>query len=316
MLAVTADQSYCPQCGSERQGALRYCAKCGFDYSTPVPPAGGLENAPAAPAQQPTAPVLPPAEKKKRSRMGCIAIGLIVLVVIVIIASLGNDPNATGDASPTPEASGTSDATAVGQPASSVAPSASTPPSAIPSLDPSPAFAEIPLSGTGSAVPRFDIPPDTAAIAVISHTGASNFAVTSLGEAGEEDLLVNRIGNYAGTVLFDETSGSHSVAFEVVADGPWTILIKPVTEAFKWDGTQQLAGSGDDVAIIDPATSGLKTATLTHQGDGNFAIFAYGPNTDLIVNEVGVYSGEVVLGDGTFLLEITANGPWTISPPQ
>ncbi len=151
----------------------------------------------------------------------------------------------------------------------------------------------------------------------MTHTGASNFAVWSVGASGEQqDLLVNTIGNYVGTVLFDEASGAHSVAFDVEASGPWTILIKPVADAFRWDGSQELTGSGDDVAILSPPSSGLKSVTVSHQGDGNFAIWADGPTTDLLVNEIGQYSGEVLLADGTFLFEITATGPWTVSPPQ
>lgn len=139
----------------------------------------------------------------------------------------------------------------------------------------------------------------------------------TIDESGAQtDLLVNAIGNYAGTVLFDEAAGSHSVALDVEADGTWAITIKPVTEAFRWDGTETLSGSGDDVAILDPASSGFKSTTLTHNGDGNFAIWTYGETTDLLVNEIGAFSGEVLLTSGTFLFEITANGPWSISPPQ
>jgi hypothetical protein len=147
--------------------------------------------------------------------------------------------------------------------------------------------------------------------------GAANFAVWALGESGEKQaLLVNTIGNYTGTVLFDQKTGEHSVAMDVEADGAWTIEIKPVTAAFKWDGKKALVGAGDDVAILNPASSGLKSATITHQGDGNFAVWAYGPSTDLLVNTIGPGSEETLMPDGTFLLQISADGPWTISAPK
>lgn len=38
--------------------------------------------------------------------------------------------------------------------------------------------------------------------------------------------------------------------------------------------------------------------------------------TDLLVNEIGNYSGETLLPDGTLVLEITADGAWTMSAPQ
>jgi hypothetical protein len=56
---------------------------------------------------------------------------------------------------------------------------------------------------------------------------------------------------------------------------------------------------------------------ISHQGSGNFAIWAYSEDgTDLLVNEIGTYTGESLLADGTFVLEITADGSWTITPPQ
>lgn len=310
---MTVQSNACPQCGAARQGDLRFCANCGFDYwkaaqqtSTPAAMTGGT-------GAQPANDVKVEPEKKNR-RVGCIAIAVIAVVILAIIGSLGEDPDgeATGDATDTPDPQSASSSSA--EPAASAP---TVPPSPIASLEAEPAFAAIELSGTGNSVPRFEIPEDAAAIAEIAHTGAANFAVWALGEGGDQtDLLVNTIGNYTGTLLFDESAGSHTVAFDVEADGIWTITIKPVTEAFRWDGTETLAGTGDDIAILDPPSSGLKSVTLTHGGDGNFAVFGYGPTTDLMVNEIGAFSGEVLLADGTFLFEINANGPWTISPPQ
>ena len=51
---------------------------------------------------------------------------------------------------------------------------------------------------------------------------------------------------------------------------------------------------------------------MTHRGDGNFAIWAYSESdTDLLVNEIGRYEGEALLGDAV-VLEITASGGWTL----
>jgi hypothetical protein len=172
------------------------------------------------------------------------------------------------------------------------------------------------FSGTGDSVPQFTIPEGSAAIAVVTHTGSSNFAIFTVAANGtNNDLLVNTIGNYAGTVLFDEASGVHSVAFEITADGAWTITVKPVTAARAWDGTSALNGSGDDVVRVSPQIEGLATANVQHTGSSNFAIFAYSSSgADLLVNEIGAYVGEVLLGGGTFLVEVTADGAWTIAP--
>jgi hypothetical protein len=181
---------------------------------------------------------------------------------------------------------------------------------------PVPAFSEIVLSGNGDSVPTFTIPSDRAAIARISYSGGSNFAVWSVASDGSyNDLLVNEIGGYTGTVLFDELDGVHSVAFEVTASGPWTIRIQPVTSARSWNGVSPLTGSGDDVALVSPPFSGFTTVTLQHTGSSNFAIWAYSPSdTDLLVNEIGPYLGDVLVAGGTFLLEVTADGAWTVAP--
>lgn len=313
---MTGQQNFCPQCGSARQGALRFCATCGFDYWKGADPAAqGPAGASASPPpeQRPAeASTSPP--PKKNTRLGCVALGVIAVIVIAIAANLGGDPAETARETPTPGPSRSDESTLSAEPTAAAPTVAATP---IVTLPPEPAFAPIQLSGVGSSVPRFDIPADEAAIATLTHSGAANFIVWAVGETGEQqDLLVNTIGGYTGTVLFDEASGSHSVAFDIEADGPWTIEIKPITDAFRWDGSAALSGVGDDVAILDPPSSGLKSVTVTHQGDGNFMIWAYGPSTDLLVNEIGPYSGEALLNDGTVFFEIGANGPWTISPPQ
>jgi hypothetical protein len=237
---------------------------------------------------------------------------VIVVLVVGFVASLGQeeDPEA---ATATQRSEATTSPNAV---AESAEPTAV--PSPVVSVAPEPAFANLTLSGTGSSVPRFDIPEDSAAIAEIAHTGASNFAVWAVDGSGQQtDLLVNTIGSYSGTVLFDESAGSHTDAFKIEADGAWTIVIKPVTEAFRWDGADALTGTGDDVAILEPPSDGLQSTTVTHSGSGNFAIWAYSASgTDLLVNDIGSFSGEVLLADGTFLFEITADGQWTMSPPQ
>ena len=175
-------------------------------------------------------------------------------------------------------------------------------------------FKAITLKGTGDKVAKFTIPQDAAAIATIRASGTSNFIVSTLAADGsEQDLLVNTIGSYSGTDLFDVSSGEHSVAFQVQSDGPWTIVVKPVTSAQRWSGSGTLSGRGDDVVLLTSATSGLSTATITNAGSGNFIVHAYGTSGEaLLVNEIGSYRGQVALPDGTMLLEITSDGAWTV----
>lgn len=60
-------------------------------------------------------------------------------------------------------------------------------------------------------------------------------------------------------------------------------------------------------------TSDLTTATITHRGDANFVVWAYGSGRDLLVNEIGRYDEESLVPDGTFLFEIKADGACTMT---
>ena len=182
---------------------------------------------------------------------------------------------------------------------------------------PAATFSPITLEGKGKKVAKFKIPDGVAAIETATHTGSSNFAVTSIAADGSQnDLLVNTIGIYKGTVLFDVDAGEHSVAFKVEADGSWTIVIKPVTSASAWNGTSVLKGAGDDVVRISPASSGLVTLDLEFKGQGNFAVESYSDDGgSLLANEVDNFKGHVLLPSGSFLLSVTADlGTWSATP--
>jgi hypothetical protein len=157
---------------------------------------------------------------------------------------------------------------------------------------------------------RFDIPESAVGIATFTHNGSGNFAVWTVDSSGEEtDLLVNDIGRYRGRVLFDESD--HSVAFSITASGTWTATIDPIERAPRWNGAEPATGSGDQVIRLIGEWDGFTVLALRHRGSGNFAIWAYGGDRDLLVNEIGNYDGEVLMGDAV-LLEITADGTWTI----
>jgi hypothetical protein len=262
------------------------------------------ESVPAGTAEQSAPQAAPP----KRNWWKIALIVVLALIGLAVLATaLGDD-----EADPSPSEPDTVPPSS----SASVAQSAAPPESVAPSVA-TPGFADISLSGTGDSVPTFEIPEDQPAIAVVSHTGSSNFAIVSLADDGSEnDLLVNVIGNYAGTVLFDEDDGVHSVAFEITADGAWTIVISPITSARAWDGTAPLTGAGDDVILVEPAFTGLTTAAISHDGTSNFAILSYdlSGGRELLVNEIGPYSGEIAIPNDTFLIEVNADGSWSLTP--
>ena len=183
----------------------------------------------------------PPEEEPPfwRRRWFLITAAVVVAILIYVLLSRPDDED-TAEASGSPSASASA---SVSQAASTQPSSAPAEPTAAPTSTPPPtpsptpelAFEPIALSGTGDAIQQFTIPVDAPAIATIAHQGESDFVVITLADDGSEnDLLVNTIGDYAGTVLFD-AEGEQSVAFEVTADGAWTIDIQPVTDAQAWD---------------------------------------------------------------------------------
>lgn len=169
------------------------------------------------------------------------------------------------------------------------------------------------FSGSGNDVISYNFDDVGPAIAEISHEGSSNFVVWAFNSKGEHsDLLVNEIGDYAGTVAanFDSSAGSHR-GFDVRADGDWSIVIKDVaaTSGFSPSGG---GGVGDDVRRATRPAG--ETVRFEHSGSSNFIIWAVnsrGDRFDLLVNEIGDYSGRHRVPSGTAWLEIRADGRWT-----
>jgi hypothetical protein len=239
------------------------------------------------------------------------AFAVVILITTAACSSGSTTESQTATAQTTPAA------------ASSIAPSvaaseAPAPSVAIPSESAATAaFADITLKGKGKKVAKFDKPADTAAIATITHAGERNIIIDSVDASGDEIAnLVNEIGKYKGTVLFDEHSGDNSVAMKIDADGAWTITIKPVTAARAWDPSTPLKGVGDDVVLVEPASSGLTTLDLTYKGKSNFIVDAFSADgSENLANEIGNFSGQVLLPEGTVLLQVVAHGgTWTATP--
>ena len=154
----------------------------------------------------------------------------------------------------------------------------------------------------------------------ISHNGTSNFAVHIYDSKDGSDLLVNEIGQYSGTVLARSGGGVFGLApgpctLEVNADGAWTIVTATPASG-------KTKGSGDSVVSCDLA-KGNNVFEISHNGTSNFAVHIYDSKdgSDLLVNEIGQYSGTVLarsgggvfgLAPGPCTIAITADGSWTM----
>ena len=229
----------------------------------------------------------------------------IALAIAMTFALAG----CAGSAGATSEATKTAATEATPVPPATGTPVASQEPTSAP-----PAPPLVKTAGKGDKVVKFDAH-DTPSVATFTHKGEANFAVLSYVGTERDDLLVNAIGGYAGTVYVNAGVDT----FEITADGNWTVDAKPVTEAKLWHGLARYKGRGDQVLILRNAAN--KSMQIDATGESNFAIVAYdinGERLDLLVNEIGAYSGEVLLPDADRLvLQITGDGEtYTLAPPQ
>jgi len=230
--------------------------------------------------------------------------------VIALTAGDESPPSATAPANPRPPAPQI-------EPASENPPAAAT--TAAPTTPPAPAPpppAPVPAlpsdrvyEGRGSKVVRLKLADNHVHIATITHQGSSNFIVESVDSTGDmQDLLVNEIGRYSGVRPLDFEAAP--TALKIDADGKWRIVVRVGQKAPMWSG--KASGKGSAVLRINPdSVQTLPTVKFTHQGSGNFIVYAYGDSQDLLVNEIGRYSGETLLPGGASFVEIQADGAWT-----
>ncbi len=191
-------------------------------------------------------------------------------------------------------------------PMQSASPSATAPPPvavAAPPVDQT-------FQGRGDKVLALHLEEGYVHIATITHQGSSNFSIKALDATGAmTDLVVNEIGTYSGVRPLDLRSTP--AALQIRADGSWKIVVQIAQKAPLWTGAS--SGKGAAVLRISPdALDGLTTVKITHNGTSNFAVWAYGNSSNLLVNEIGAYTGETLLPQGTVLLEVKADGAWSI----
>ncbi|GIH50625.1 hypothetical protein SAMN05421833_12825 [Microbispora rosea] len=148
-----------------------------------------------------------------------------------------------------------------------------------------------------------------------THDGESNFIVHTVdprGRAGE--YLVNEIGPYTGTVLYNDYGTRGTSGLEIKADGFWTATFLPLSKARCWCSAT-IRGTGDQVLKLSP-TRGLHTVRGAYNGESNFIVHAHtriGSYSDLLFNEIGRYRGKALLPVGTRLVTVHADGAWTLT---
>ena len=259
---------------------------------SPWRPAGGLTSALAALALLGACGVVPEASTDEQAATPGVA---------AEASDAGPDDAGSGAPEPTGSAAASSEST-------------EGPSESEPTPEPEPEAVEPQsFSGTGSEVVILDPLGEDVFYAHVTHDGSSNVALWSVDENGQDiDLLVNEIGGDEGEVAVN--FGEDPAALRVEADGDWSIELVHLGEAPRWDGESVHEDRGDSVVIVDGVADGLAPVTLTHDGESNFAIWAWGESyPDLIVNDIGAYDGTTLLPDGSLVLQVTADGTWTIA---
>lgn len=241
--------------------------------------------------------------------LGPIAWIVAIIVSISFIAGLGGQANDVVANEPTI----TDEEPAPSNEATEPAPEPEPEPEPAPEPEIVEPAADVVYTGSGDTILQIELPagPDSIGIATMTHSGSSNFAVWSLDENLQQaDLLVNEIGTYNGTVPFNLATGERITAFEISADGPWTVTLRDALSLREVTPASATTGEGDDVMLYFGDTT---VADVTHTGDSNFVVYSYGEFSDLLINEIGAYTGQVRWPAGAALIQVSANGPWTIT---
>lgn len=165
-------------------------------------------------------------------------------------------------------------------------------------------------SGSGNKVVKIKKPGQATDPVLLTarYRGGGNFSVFALDSSlHRSDILVNVLGKYKGTNLLDG-QGQQTRTLKVQAKGPWTIKIKQVAAAKRV--TTHAKGTGDDV-LLYTGTSGV--ATLDYRGTLNFVVKYADASSGVLADEVERYRGQVPIKKGPVLIDVSADGAWTLN---
>lgn len=281
--------------------------------SIPPPP-----PPPMSPPGPYPAPGMPPAPRKNNKKTWWI-VGGVVAVVIIIAAASGASSNAHPTASTTTtrgtHSSPGSAASQQSQAASTPAPTAKPTPTPAPTAPPTPTPPPPPTNFSGSGDKIVAVPPQMVSapeIVTITNSGGENFVVQGLDSGNQQDqLLVNTIGGYSGTVPLNFNNGETAVHLQVQSTGRWTISIHDISTARSFSGA--VKGSGDDVLLY---TGDSAIVNITNSGGDNFVVNEYPASGggNLLVNEIGAYNGQQPLSGGPSMIVVQSTGNWSIAP--
>jgi hypothetical protein len=248
-------------------------------------------------------------------------IGSVGLIALVIVLSIGvvliGCQNTTSSESTSSEPTSS-------EPTSEITQSASSSPSP---LEP----AVINLSGNGQKVTEqvksepFNLESGLV-IFRMSHQGSQNFIVHLLDKNGapvadpRSGILANTIGPFQGSQAVEAKAAQYAI--DVKADGPWTVTVEQPRPTSA-EAITSFNGNSTTATDFFQLSSGLKQFEMSHQGSQNFIVRLLDKNgapvrnlvNGTLANAIGPFNGAKsvrIPKDDIYLLQVEANGPWTI----
>ncbi len=164
---------------------------------------------------------------------------------------------------------------------------------------------------------KFNQPIDEGTVQSVSITNDSQQKIETTNKLAEADsITVKAIQNYI-------PGNRYYLNIVDVMSASGKALTEPVVMPFiiKVDPIKRFSGTGSDYTGKFQLDGGLVVVKSTYTGDSNFIVHLLdekGETVKYLVNEIGNYTGEQALnvGPGTYLLDITAKGNWTIELRQ
>ncbi len=343
----------CPYCNAPNNDNAPVCQYCGQPFLRPPQQPNGYpqqyqnqypahQPVPQSPRPDPpfikynNADHLPHVEntdkKKKNPSITRWLIGIVAVIVVLIVLNLGSSHTGKPDSSNSGGGLGAlnvetmiatkmvgyqqeTEAVFTAQTAiakswtATPAPTKTPEPTETPDIPPSP----VSVSNSGKQVVPL---PFKRGWIDFSYDGDGNFIVQSFDRNNESvDLIVNEIGPYHGTNLFNFFNDEEATSLQVEADGNWSMTIYPLHKSYLDRITlrgSRASGNFDDVICFPEDKYSMISAN--YSGDDNFIVtsISFENGSDLLFNEIGVTNGTMLLPHSSFMLIVNAIGNWTI----
>ena len=233
-------------------------------------------------------------------------------------------PTPAATATPFPTSTPAPAATATRLPTSTPTPTATATPTPPPTATPTPTPLPRPiiLTGTGQRFSSKFYLDIGLTVIRMEHEGQSNFAVSLLDNQGlNVEKLVDGWGSFVGsTAIGVNRAGAYML--DVLADGQWMIEVDQTSPAMELEPTIALFGHGRQASPFFNLDSALTVVRMQHDGQSNFAIAlldSQGKQVASLANVMGIFDGSSAIGvesPGTYILDIAADGNWTVNITQ